>query len=313
VVHVPEDPAFKYHGYMSEMSNNCSLRCYGTVSRIVHVASNSPAGPFVRLAVVVRTFAHNPQIVRAPDGTFVLYHIGTDIPDSDVPDCAALALSGKCGHGSSAALAGGAAQSGGPPHDASVAYSASPYGPFVRRPFILRNFTNPSAVIFANASVLLVGRSGHGAAKALPLAWADHWNGTYRKLERGAGVGPEGWQEDPYIYRGERGYHLLTHCAGCVNGTVNPTAGANVSAGMCGGGHMYSTDGLEWAMGRGPAYTCALRWRDGTATNLTARQRPALLRTADGGQFLYSGVGQAVTQFQFSFTFVQQLSSSSSS
>jgi hypothetical protein len=70
------------------MANNCSLHDYGKVSRVVHATANSPLGPFVRQSVAIPVFAHNPQIIRHPDGTLLLYHIGDTVGDpSCVPDC----------------------------------------------------------------------------------------------------------------------------------------------------------------------------------------------------------------------------------
>ena len=76
-----------YHLFFSEMSNNCSLRSYGTVSRIAHATSATPAGPYTRRDVALPVLAHNPQVVRHPDGTYLLFHIGDDFDPACVPNC----------------------------------------------------------------------------------------------------------------------------------------------------------------------------------------------------------------------------------
>merc|ERR1712137_651514 len=53
---------------------------------IVHSVSESPLGPFQRREVVVDAFAHNPTVSQAPDGTWVLYHIGCGTPNK-YPKC----------------------------------------------------------------------------------------------------------------------------------------------------------------------------------------------------------------------------------
>jgi hypothetical protein len=76
-----------YHMYFSEMANNCTLHDYGSVSRVVHATARSPLGPFVRQSIALPVFAHNPQVIRHPDGTLLLFHIGDTVDPACVSDC----------------------------------------------------------------------------------------------------------------------------------------------------------------------------------------------------------------------------------
>ena len=62
-----------WHMYNSDFAG-CGLGIWITGSRVIHTASKgSPLGPFVPTGkVAVAGEAHNPQAVKAPDGTYIL-------------------------------------------------------------------------------------------------------------------------------------------------------------------------------------------------------------------------------------------------
>ena len=62
--------------FVSRMTNNCSLRHWGTNSRIDHAVSPNITGPYTFSDVALPVWAHNPDILALPDGTFALIHIG---------------------------------------------------------------------------------------------------------------------------------------------------------------------------------------------------------------------------------------------
>lgn len=66
----------QYHLFVAEMLNSCGMNTWSTNSIIRHAVSATPAGPFARKEVVLPAFAHNPTAIRAPDGTYLIYHIG---------------------------------------------------------------------------------------------------------------------------------------------------------------------------------------------------------------------------------------------
>ena len=73
---VIQDDAGKYHMMAAEMANGCELDSWTTNSIIVSAVSSTPEGPYQRQATVMPAFAHNPVVTRAPDGTYLIYHIG---------------------------------------------------------------------------------------------------------------------------------------------------------------------------------------------------------------------------------------------
>jgi hypothetical protein len=77
-----DDSGALWHGYMTEMMGNCSLSSWTTASHILHVTAPSPAGPWAVQGVALHKFAHNPQVLRAADGGWLLFHIGAPVPAS---------------------------------------------------------------------------------------------------------------------------------------------------------------------------------------------------------------------------------------
>ena len=104
-------------------------------------------GPFNFSDVALPVWQHNPQVIRHPDGTYLLFTIGMD-PEGKVATCNA---------------AGGALADAA--HGAELIelhYSASPYGPWTEllvpgAPYNGRNLfsgTNPTPWILPNGSVI---------------------------------------------------------------------------------------------------------------------------------------------------------------
>ena len=67
-----------YHMFVADMSYNCSLKSWGTNSRIIHVTSKTADGPYSSMKnIVVNIFGHNPTIQQNPiNKQYVIYHIG---------------------------------------------------------------------------------------------------------------------------------------------------------------------------------------------------------------------------------------------
>jgi hypothetical protein len=73
----------RYHMWIAEMkpagadgAGSCGLTTWALNSQITHVSSDAVGGPYAREEVAVNVWAHNPIVRQAPDGTYVLYHIG---------------------------------------------------------------------------------------------------------------------------------------------------------------------------------------------------------------------------------------------
>ena len=80
---VIEDDNNTYHMFLSVFENHGGLSSWTSHSEIMHVVATSPAGPFEPTAdgpkhdgIVAGPEAHNPTVVRANDGTYLLFSIG---------------------------------------------------------------------------------------------------------------------------------------------------------------------------------------------------------------------------------------------
>jgi len=76
-----------YHGMVAEMANECGLGAWTKGSQVIHTTSSSPTGPFVRVAgdPVVPPWSHNPQMIQAPDGTYVIFTLGDGWAQNGAP------------------------------------------------------------------------------------------------------------------------------------------------------------------------------------------------------------------------------------
>jgi hypothetical protein len=121
------------------------------------------AGPFTRKEVVLPEFAHNPTAVRAPDGTYLIYHIGCGNGRPGYPPCTA------CSGGvSSSSCRGPGEQNGCTSTTTNILFSTSPTGPWNQLNANFTNsrwmtwpgFDNPTVTFFANGSLLALSRGG---------------------------------------------------------------------------------------------------------------------------------------------------------
>ena len=62
-----------WHMWASEMTEHCGIGAWAQNSRIVHAVSTDPAGPYARKQVVWEVFSHEPEVVRGPNGEYVMF------------------------------------------------------------------------------------------------------------------------------------------------------------------------------------------------------------------------------------------------
>jgi hypothetical protein len=130
-----------------------------------------------------RSFAHNPTAIRAPDGTFLIYHIGCGTPvGTRCADCK-LGFTGPSCHAPGEEVACSA-------NTTNILYADTLDGPWkqLNAP-IIRSATmgtpyqidNPSVTFFKNGSLLLLGRGGDPSREAGSDGWvtAPSWRGPY--------------------------------------------------------------------------------------------------------------------------------------
>ena len=103
---IKNDSTQTYHMWIAEMkpedeggSGSCGLTTWGKASQITHVTSAAIAGPYARQEVAVPLWSHNPIVRQAPDGTYVLWHIGSGSSSNSTPEVGYCARNGTspCG------------------------------------------------------------------------------------------------------------------------------------------------------------------------------------------------------------------------
>jgi len=265
---VMQDDDGVYHMFVAEMAEGFGLNSWGTNSIVAHAVSVTPEGPFERKKVIVDAFSHNPTINRAPDGTWVMWHIGCGTPNkySKCESCSGGRTGGcpraheqvGCTNDTTHVLS---ARSLDGPWTALNASITNPNGNF--------NIDNPAPYFFDNGSVLLLGRGG--SSKNCRSITAPSWQGPYTL---GPLINVHASVEDPFLYRDTRGnFHALFH-------------GYSANSGY----HSFSRDGLTWENAL-PAYNTTVNMSDGTWVTHGRRERPHLLFNAVGEPaFLYTAV-----------------------
>ena len=283
----------KWHLFVSQMVNNCSLDYYGTNSEIIRAESDFAGGPFVYADTAVPVFAHNPTVRITSDGTFLIYMIGNGVSLEKPVNCSnggnmpeiQTKLSEKKYR----------KQSSGESSDIHIAHSSSVYGPWNILPVSFTNpkasplfdcaWTNPSPVIFENDSALMAFTAGycHDEVEAIGIATASHWKGPYT-IETLNPIFPkpsfclsEQQYEDPFLWRSTRGYHMLLHGM-CPTGIFNSK-------------YAYSLDGVRWTVSPLDPYIYIVLYDDGQEGVFVRCERPQLLMNDEGQAiYLFTGV-----------------------
>jgi hypothetical protein len=332
---LPGDGDGLLHGFMTELEGNCSLSSYGTASRVMHVTTplDAPGGPYTVVDVALDHFAHNPSVVRDVDGAWLIYSIG-----SPLPNCTIACPGGKpSSHGTCT----------GSSHGTSVARSATgPSGPWERLSYILPdNETNPSPIVLPNGTIFLTARRwtydvpvyisetgwrGPYVKTVLPLttlseamtaaAAAAAAAATIQPLSAGAGLQPTlaanttFFDEDPHLFVNALGYaHMLTHRQ--PSGTSCSPTGPTPDDCRCGGGHLFAPTLMgPWYADPLSIFNCTLEVEGQSGpVELHARQRPYLFFPGSDGSanasscpLLFTGAStDPVSQYYSSFTMVQ--------
>ena len=215
----PLDPSL-FHLFSSEMSGGCGLGIWRSGSQVVHATSRVVTGPFERKETLIQPEAHNPQIVTAPDGTFLLYD-SYGGPDSG---CKAVTNYTTCKSVSyCACVAAG-------PGNFTFHSAPAPTGPWtphtvaVNYPCHSCNLT-PAPVVLRNGTILVALHCDAGGAFAtcdMTMWRADDWRGPYTTVHTvgngksnglvwNASQSP-GHPEDPFLWEDARGrLHALLH------------------------------------------------------------------------------------------------------
>lgn len=270
--------------FAAEMVNHCPLAAWKDNSRIIRgVSLRGPAGPFVIEQEVSAPFSHNPKILRATDGTYLLFSIGSGLwttapqtcpaaADKNASQGAARLLSarggqvpypGPCGDGCGPApLNGGCGL--------SLGTAPALEGPWTFAAINVTNqsasalldcaHTNPSPWIFPNGSIVMAINAGycHGQLETIGLLSAPSYAGPWSWYETDPVLhnadGSVHHCEDPFLWVTQRGFHLMVH----------NQQGPNVAL------YAHSLDGHAWVLhndaGNPGPYSGRVEWDDGTVS-----------------------------------------------
>jgi hypothetical protein len=271
----------EFHLFVAEIVNDCPLSDWSTNSQCVHATAATATGPFIRQDVSIGVWCHNPQVVMFPSSaagpgntSFALFHIGDSsaITNGDAPELGLGKHVRNCTNSSSSSILPMAPR----PHDASAAnfstiqLAADPAGPWTPVSPGPPTCNNPAPLLHPNGTWFLV-------CSSIKLYSAPTLTGPWvLVLILPTGGAPGGQLEDAFLYLSGRGsWHILFHAfsrgedpATCANSTV--------------AAHMFSLDGLAWAMSPFPPFGNQVAWSDGTTTRVATRERPKLLFNSAG-------------------------------
>ena len=191
----------KYWLLAAEMAQQCSLKHWTTNSQVVAAVSDSPDGPFVRQNIALPPWAHNPETIRAPDGTWILYTLG-DGSGSNEPwgpqvNCSAMPAPPRGATVQpdlrSTARVGGAAELGGSPScfpncNFTMHTSKSPLGPWTATLQMVQNWTNaswnlgnwnPAPMVLPDGRVRIMAHTDWAGWAGVTILEAPTYEGPY--------------------------------------------------------------------------------------------------------------------------------------
>jgi hypothetical protein len=316
------DEAGAWHLFAAEMVNMCKLGSWTSNSRVVRgISTSGPAGPFDIVQGVSVPFSHNPKIFRAPDGTYLLFSIGSGLWQTTPESCeASEAALSPAAAAASASLSGPSSSSssdypgpcgdgcGGAPGQnhgcgLSLGSASSLEGPWTFAAINVTNqsqsalldcaHTNPSPWIFPNGTIIMAINAGfcHGGLETIGLLTAPSYAGPWTWLNHGDPIlhnsdGSIHHCEDPFLWVTERGFHLMVH----------NQQGSGVAL------YAHSLDALSWTLhneaGNPGPYSDSIAWDDGSLDSFDV-ERPQFIFSPETGApiFLTNGAQGSPTSF----------------
>jgi len=220
---------------VAEFENHCQISNWSPNSAIVLAQSTTgPEGPYSRKKVLVAPFAHNPKVVKAPDGTWLMYTIGVHVGSSKLVNCSATTnLDQEEGDREAEAETPTHPPGRNPENlesNITLFTSASPEGPWARYGVVLgadylkswdEDTSNPSPWVLPNGTILLMYRGCVVAechskicgctGEYIGISSAPSWKGPYTRLKNTT-ILPTAPAEDPSMWIDNRNnVHFLMH------------------------------------------------------------------------------------------------------
>jgi hypothetical protein len=195
-------------------------------------------------------------------------------------------------------------------------------------------------MLLSNGTIVVALRRGTSGCMPLYVGHVSSPAGPWKTLPAvvlpTAAGSPSKFDQDPYMFRTKRGYHILNNRQGVRGAAATDEAGRehgdcpaacktlgglcfspcpDKAGSLCGVGHLYSPDLTTWyfgeyALGPGGAADaqCDIMFAGApTRTRLTSRERPTLFTDAEGRRFLFTGASVNKTMYLHSFSLVQEI------
>lgn len=293
-----QDDSGKWHIFHAQMLNSCPLNSWKKNSIVARSVADKVNGPYTFVEEVYPSFSHNPTIRKTKNGTYVIYFIGgwkteaqkcnkkqvllsSTIQNNvtSASTCDALHWPKECGSnmpGPSGDTCGAEPLNAG--CGIATLHSNSLEGPWSYSPVNITNqwlsdivycaHTNPAPVFLPNGTVIVAFNAGYCSNKieTIGIATAPHWSGPYNLLSLVPILGDPTKPhrcEDPFLWKSERGWHLLTH---------NQQGPQGVSS------YAFSEDAIHWTLSSNTPYNCVIQYSDGTnATVSGCGNRPQIV------------------------------------
>ncbi|KAL3938096.1 MAG: hypothetical protein SGBAC_006925 [Bacillariaceae sp.] len=284
-----DDKSQLWHGFASEIQNNCGINAWETNSRIVHITGNSPHGPFLKRKVVFPAFSHEPSVVRGPNGEWVMlfssYRYNATGLDS--------VLCKSCKGGVTPEISERCPYQLGNPKNLHhrfqqlMSKAPSPFGPWsspIEIPQLSTGWDwNTDLTINADGSAVALIRGGttvYASNYSDPTTWKINDGGDLLSSSLSlplplplSQLQHKGWDgasvEDPYIWQQSGVYHAIAHA-------FLPFYGVHAYAPIPPASFDWDAYPLNWTV-TGIAYDNLVHFTDGSQHAYARRERPHLV------------------------------------
>jgi len=264
-----DETSQRWQMFAAEMQFGCGIGAWEANSRVVRASSASADGEYRFEAEIKGTFSHEPTVVRSPEGTWLLYHIGDPaqawFPGSQPPRV-------DCEGGYTPRQRGNDTGQFHPPME--VLFAQNLTGPWMQASWHAgEGDINPAPWVLPDGSVMLLWR----IYPHILLSTAPSWRTAFSpapSYNNTAAIAHQlfaSWQahgiEDPFLW----------HCTACAVPAFHAIFHDHATF----GGHGFSRDGIHWTYSPTPPYSSLIPFDDGSAIRMQRRERPHLI--LDGG------------------------------
>ena len=248
----------KYWMFAAEMAQHCTLGQWTTNSQVVTAVSDTPEGPFVRQALAIPPWSHNPEAILTADGTYVIFTLGPGKGLTHEKNCTHDGETSAVGLGPEQHTEqqqmhsdAGEKDRGDPKGlvNFTVHSAPSPHGPWTATTMQVYNWNitwdlqtpgnwNPAPVALPDGSVRVMahtdwGENGHATPSGNVGAWAGEaileapsWKGPYKVVGGDEIDHCNKCEEDPFMWKDKRGnWHVLYHRMYDPAGPLDPNWG----------------------------------------------------------------------------------------